>query len=168
MTDRRTPGFTALELAIAITVVGILAAVAVPNYVGLVRNVRAAQAVADIQAVRAAVYMYYADHQAWPPEGAAGAVPPELAPYLPPNVMFYKSTYRLDWDNWIVYDPPVNGAPPVAHSRFPSTGIYAGISLISNDPKFLQAAKGLLRNATVVTVAPNRTTLVVVNETGSL
>lgn len=168
MADRRPKGFTALELAIAITIVGILAAVAVPNYLGFVRNVRAAQAVADIQAIRAAVYMYFGDHQAWPPEETAGVVPPELRPYLPPNIVFYKSTYRLDWDNWIVFDPPVNGAAPVAHSRFPSTGVFAGISLISNDPEFLKAARGLLGNGKVVTVAPNRTTLVVADASGSL
>ena len=49
-------GFTLLELMIALMVVGILAGIAIPAYFSLVSNTRAAQAVADLQAVRAAVY----------------------------------------------------------------------------------------------------------------
>jgi prepilin-type N-terminal cleavage/methylation domain-containing protein len=72
---RRSTGFTILELAVAMTVLGILASFAIPNYLNFMRDVRAAQAVAEVQALRAAVYMYFGDHQQWPPEEQAGIVP---------------------------------------------------------------------------------------------
>lgn len=160
-------GFTVLELAIAMTVMGILAAVAIPNYVGFMRDVHAAQAVADIQAVRAATYMYFGDHQDWPPEEQAGAVPVELQPYLPRDVVFYKPSYRIDWDNWIVYGPPpADGGKGRAQSRFPQTGVLVGISLVSNDKEFLKAAKGLLAYANTVSIANNRVTVIVAGEAG--
>jgi len=150
-------GLTMLELAVAMTVVGILAAVAIPNYMNFMRDVRAAQAVADIQAVRAAVYLYFGDHQHWPPEEQAGVVPVELAPYLPRDMIFFKSTYKIDYDNWIT-----NGG----QSRFPDVGVLVGVSVISADKSLLQAAKSLLGPQNTVNLSPSRTTLVIASEKG--
>jgi prepilin-type N-terminal cleavage/methylation domain-containing protein len=164
---RTSPGFTVLELAIATTVFGILAAVAIPNYLSLVRDVRAAQAVADVQAVRAAAYLYFGDNGEWPPEEEAGVIPAPLAPYLPKNMEFFRSAYRVDWDNWIVHDDHGGGGGGTGmagkghHSKYPKTGIMVGISLVSTDREILRAARGLLGNAPIVEVAPNRSTLVV-------
>lgn len=165
MVRQRPKGFTILELAIAMTVFGLLAALAIPNYLNLVRDVRAAQAVADVQAVRAAVYMYFGDHQQWPPEEQAGVVPEALKPYLPQDVVFYKRYYRVDWDNWITYVDPGDGKM-VARSRFPDTGVLVGISLVSSDREFLKAAQSLLGPGNLVNLAPSRTTLVVASENG--
>lgn len=161
MKGHSTRGFTVLELAVAVTVLGILAAIAVPNYISLMRNVRAAQAVADIQAVRAAAYMYFGDHESWPPEEQGGIVPETLKPYLPRDVIFFKSTYRIDWDNWAVFD----GKGGV-HSRFPTTGVVVGVSFLSADRELMKAVRGLLRNATTIDVGSGRTTLVVAGEDG--
>jgi len=162
---RRSRGFTILELAIAMTVFGILAAIAIPNYLNFMRDVRAAQAVADVQAVRAAVYMYFGDHQAWPPEEQAGVVPDDLKPYLPRDIVFFKRYYRIDWDNWITYTDPGDGKL-VAQSRFPQTGVLVGISLVSSDREFLKAAQSLLGNGNMVNVSASRATLVVASQNG--
>lgn len=153
-------GLTMLELAVAMTVVGILAAIAIPNYMNFMRDVRAAQAVADIQAVRAAVYLYFGDNQQWPPEEQAGVVPAELTPYLPRGMVFFKSAYKLDYDNWIV-----NGGGGLK-SRFPQTGVLVGVSVISGDREMIKAAKSLLGGQNTVNLSPLRTTLVVASETG--
>lgn len=153
-------GLTMLELAVAMTVVGILAAIAIPSYMNFMRDVRAAQAVADIQAVRAAVYLYFGDHQQWPPEEQAGVVPEELKPYLPRDAIFFKSAYKLDYDNWMV-----NGGDGV-RSRFPATGVLIGVSVISGDRTLVQAAKSLLGPQNTVNLSPLRTTLVIASETG--
>jgi len=149
------------------TVLGILAAVAIPNYLNFVRDVRAAQAVADVQAVRAAAYLYFGDHQSWPPEEQAGIVPAALAPYLPPGIIFFKRDYRVDYDNWIVAAAPADGGGGVVmRSRFPQTGVLVGVSLVSNDREFMKAARGLMGLANTVDVAPSRTTLIIAGEKG--
>lgn len=164
MVRRRSRGFTILELSVAMTVLGILAAFAVPNYLNFMRDVRAAQAVADVQALRAAVYMYFGDHQEWPPEEQAGVVPEALKPYLQPDVVFYKSWYRLDWDNWITV-ADVDGRR-VSTSRFPETGVLVGISLVSNNTEFMKAARSLLGKTNLVNLSPSRATLVIASQEG--
>lgn len=165
MAHRLSKGLTVLELAVAMTVMGILAAVSIPSYMSFMRNVRAAQAVADVQAIRAAVYMYFGDRQSWPAEEQAGVVPPSLTPYLPRDVVFYKSSYRLDWDNWITTVDNGDGTSKI-QSKFPKTGVLAGVSVVSNDKEFLEAVRGLLAHAPLVNVSPSRTTLIVAGEKG--
>ena len=165
MPHRFSKGLTVLELAVAMTVLGILAAVSIPSYMSFMRNVRAAQAVADVQAVRAAVYMYFGDKQSWPAEEQAGVVPASLTPYLPRDVVFYKSSYRIDWDNWITTVANGDGTSKI-QSSFPKTGGLAGVSVVSNDKKFLEAVRGLLAHAPLVNVSPSRTTLIVAGEKG--
>jgi prepilin-type N-terminal cleavage/methylation domain-containing protein len=161
---RRSTGFTILELAVAMTVLGILASFAIPNYLNFMRDVRAAQAVAEVQALRAAVYMYFGDHQQWPPEEQAGIVPEALKPYLPPDFEFYKSSYRVDWDNWITIADV--GGRSVSKSKFPETGVLVGISLVSNNKEFMKAARSLLGSANLVNLSPSRATLVVASQEG--
>lgn len=150
------------------TVLGIIAAVAIPNYLNFVRDVRAAQAVGDAQAVRAAAYMYFGDHQNWPPEEAAGIVPASLVPYLPSGILFFKRDYRVDYDNWIVAADPADGSGggTVLRSRFPATGVLVGVSVVSNDREFMKAARGVMGLANTVNIAPNRMTLIIAGEKG--
>lgn len=177
MRNRRSGGFTLVELAIVIVAIGIIAAIAIPNYVSLVRDVRAGQAVADLQAVRAAVFLYYGDHGSWPEEVQAGAFPNGLAQYLPSGMLFYRRYYTLDYENWIVQGNAGGGGGGgggngnaggngQAHSKFPSTGVMIGVSLVSPDTTLVGAACGLLARTHVVRMAPRRATLVIADENG--
>ncbi|HSQ58810.1 MAG TPA: prepilin-type N-terminal cleavage/methylation domain-containing protein [Acidobacteriota bacterium] len=85
-------GFTATELMIVLTIIGILSVIALPAYFAFIQSTRAAQAVADLQAVRAAVYLHYGDTGQWPQESAAGFVPDGIGANLPRNLQF-----RNDW-----------------------------------------------------------------------
>ncbi|MFU2158544.1 type II secretion system protein [Caldisericum sp. AR60] len=53
-------GFTLVELAIVIAILGILALYAIPKYQGMVEEARTAQAKAQLGTVRSALAIYYA------------------------------------------------------------------------------------------------------------
>ena len=161
MTGRASRGFTVLELMVVLTIVGLILAVAIPSYSNMVRQVRASQAVADLQCLRAAAYLYFGDHAEWPGEVQAGAVPPGLVPYLRENVELMNPYYKIDWDNWMVWDKAAgNGkGQGKARSKFPQTGILVGVSLISTDPELMAAARGMLANAAFIYVSPAKSTL---------
>ena len=60
----RRNGFTLVELAIIIVIIGILAAVAVPAFVSLTAEARQSATDAGLGAVRSVVYMKYAENAA--------------------------------------------------------------------------------------------------------
>ena len=166
MTGRAPRGFTVLELMVALTIIGITLAIAIPTYANMVRQVRATQAVADMQTVRSAAYLYFGDNGDWPEEVQAGAVPVELKPYLRENIELMNQWYKIDWDNWMVWDTPGPGNGKgkgkglgKARSKFPQTGILVGVSLISTDPELMAAARGMLANTTFIYVSASKSTL---------
>ena len=167
MTCRASRGFTVLELMAALTIIGSALAIGIPTYSNMVRQVRASQAVADLQTLRAAAYLYFGDHAEWPGEVQAGAVPIGLRAYLPEKIELMNQWYRIDWDNWMIWDNP--GGPSnakgtgnglgKARSKFPQTGVLVGVSLITDDPELMAAARGMLANTTFIQVSAVKSTL---------
>jgi type IV pilus assembly protein PilA len=60
----RENGFTMIELLITIGVLGILAAVIIPNVAGFIKNSHVAAANAELAAIQTAAQAYYADNTA--------------------------------------------------------------------------------------------------------
>ena len=104
-----------------VTVLAVLAGVAVPLYRQSLYQTRATQIFTDCQAVRSAAHMYYMEHESWPSDGSPGALPASLAPHLNATP-FAGPGYVLDWDEW--------SAPE---------GTVVGISVVPSDPE-LEAA----------------------------
>jgi len=60
-------GFTLIELLIVVAIIGILASIAVPNFINAHIRAKVAKVVSEEKAVRDAYNMYFMDRNAWPP-----------------------------------------------------------------------------------------------------
>lgn len=131
----RRPGFTLVEILVVLFVVAILARIAMPVYHELSFRARAAAALGELQAIRAAAYQYHADTNTWPADSYPGELPVELAPYLGPGFSFSRDRYELDWENWILPD----GTP-----KHPRTGVLIGISVVTPERRLGEALEALV------------------------
>jgi prepilin-type N-terminal cleavage/methylation domain-containing protein len=59
-------GFSLVELLVVISIMAILAAITLPNFMGARERARDAQRISDMNAVKNALRMYYNDHQSYP------------------------------------------------------------------------------------------------------
>jgi prepilin-type N-terminal cleavage/methylation domain-containing protein len=100
--NRGRGGFTLAELLIVMLIIGILASIGIPTYKTMIIRARATQVAGDLNTIKVAAYNYDADHHAFPPETAAGQIPPGLAPYLPDDFTFVRDDYELDWEYWVL------------------------------------------------------------------
>jgi len=55
-----------IELLVVISIIGILTAVLVVNYMGMRERARDAQKIQDLNSMKSALRMYYNDHQSYP------------------------------------------------------------------------------------------------------
>ncbi len=60
-------GFTLVELLVVIAVIGILAAIAIPAYLGVQTRTRREAAVTDLQNLASAMELYYQEHNRYAP-----------------------------------------------------------------------------------------------------
>ena len=74
MNIRKRKGFTLVELMVVAVIVAVLAAVAIPLMMANVKRAKATEADAGCGAVRTALRVYYAEHQAYPASGAATSI----------------------------------------------------------------------------------------------
>lgn len=102
----------------AVSIVGILAGLAIPNLRSMTFRARATAVAGDLEVVRISTAQYNADQSAWPAESPSGTVPPELAGFLPEGFSFQGDGYELDYErfNSIVLpgDPTTNQLIAVA------------------------------------------------------
>ncbi len=63
---RKTGGFTLIELLIVIAIIGILAAIAIPNLLNTVQRGKQKRTMADMRALATAVEAYHVDNSAFP------------------------------------------------------------------------------------------------------
>ncbi|MEW6087498.1 MAG: prepilin-type N-terminal cleavage/methylation domain-containing protein [bacterium] len=68
---KKEKGFTLIELMIVIAILGILAAVAIPNFLNARGKAQDASALSTLEAVKTALEMYAADNGAYPTLAAA-------------------------------------------------------------------------------------------------
>jgi prepilin-type N-terminal cleavage/methylation domain-containing protein len=147
----RRGGFTLVEMLVAVSIVGILAGLAIPNVKDVLLRAQATKLAGDMEVVRVAAASYNAKYHAWPAETAAGKVPPELVPYLPANYSFVRDGYELDYENWSL---------PGGLPGDPKTQTLIGVSVVVTNPALGNALVELLGKAIVFSVG-NRHTIII-------
>ena len=95
---RKKEGFTLIELLIVVAIIGIIAGIAIPNFLGARSKARVTRAFADMRAIADALEMYYVDNTTYPAEPDPQGDPiPGLSPtYMTsqPNDPFSGAVYR--------------------------------------------------------------------------
>lgn len=82
-------GFTLIEIMIVITIIGLVARIALPRVSQFRLKGRAARIVADLEVVRGAAFHVLGDSARWPLAPGLGVIPPEMQVYLPPGLSFH-------------------------------------------------------------------------------
>jgi type II secretion system protein G len=108
---RKQNGFTLIELLIVIAIIGILAAIAIPNLLNAVQRGKQKRTMADMRVLATAIESYNVDHSAFPSATCAAGV------FTDPGTVLDSSSFsnlmptyvvvaplRDGWQNYVVYN----------------------------------------------------------------
>jgi len=111
---RRQKGFTLIELLIVVAIIGIIAAIAIPNLLNAINRGRQRRSMADIRSIGTALEAYSVDFNYYPKDGITGAVT-GLAQYLEPTYI-KKLPQRDGWNRDIQVINDANGTSYTLYS----------------------------------------------------
>jgi prepilin-type N-terminal cleavage/methylation domain-containing protein len=144
-------GFTLVELLVTVSIVGILAGLAIPNMRNMTFRARATSVAADIEVLRVATLNYNANAHAWPGEAAPGVIPAELTGYLPEGFSFSGNGYQLDFENLPV---------PLGLPGSPDVRLLIGASVTAPDDRLSNGIVELLGGSVIFSVGNTHTVVI--------
>ncbi len=109
--DIMKKGFTLIELLIVVAIIGILAAIAVPNFLNAQIRAKVSRAVSDMKTLETALEMYAIDEGEHPPANQA-RVPGSGDYYHPNEIRFYRLTTPVAYLSSVPKDPFVSESSP--------------------------------------------------------
>lgn len=118
-------GFTLIELMIVVTIIGILAAIAVPNYRWGLVKAREAVLKEDLYNFRSTIDQYYADQGKYP-DTLQDLADKKYLRGIP------KDPFTRKNDTWVVVEPPAptDGSQPPQGSVY---DVHSGSDLVGSD-----------------------------------
>ncbi len=113
-------GFTLIELLVVVTIIGIIIAIAVFNFLNAIQRARQKRAMADLRAIATALEAYSVDHSTYPSAAAVFTLPtglslptasftPGVIGKLQPNYMRAVPLYD-PWLGFFLYTTSADGA----------------------------------------------------------
>lgn len=79
---RRPPGFTLIEIMMVVSIIALLAAVAMPAFQRARIRSQAGRFLNDLRVVNCAFELYRFENKRWPSERGPRTIPPRMSPYL--------------------------------------------------------------------------------------
>ena len=135
-----------IETASIFVIVICLVAMAIPMSIDYRRRDAAQRMLADVELVRQAVYRFYSDSAAFPPEAPDGQFSDQLAAYLPPTFNRSRPYGTIEYRNWQLR-PPVDSTQladsTVTLKPEPPASNVVALAIIPRDPKIAAAASAL-------------------------
>ena len=141
-------GFTLIELLTTLTIVAILAQVAVPAVNTMRRRADAARVVGDLHAIRLAAFDHYAGLGYFPATQPWATPPATMIQSLPVG---FSWTYKSVQYRWHLF--PLPGGVPTN----PSQSALIAVEVQSTDVRLMSAIKGLYRAGTAFGTATSVT-----------
>ncbi|HOJ58902.1 MAG TPA: prepilin-type N-terminal cleavage/methylation domain-containing protein [bacterium] len=118
-------GFTLIELLIVVAIIGILAAIAVPNFLNAQIRAKVARVYADMRSLGTAVEMYQVDHNVYPCDGQE---PDCLSPWATQS---WRLTTPVAYISSVPLDPWADQTPwedkAVKHYWYTTREGYGGV-----------------------------------------
>ena len=108
LTKKTQGGFTLIELLIVVAIIGIIAAIAIPNLLNAIDRGKQKRTMADIRSIGTAVEAYAVDVNFYPRETTFNPVSTDLAAHIEPT--FIRDAPDTDgWGGEIRYQADTNG-----------------------------------------------------------
>ena len=124
---RNSKGFTLIELLIVVAIIGIIAAIAIPNLLNAIDRGKQKRSMADLRSIGTASEAYAVDNNFYP-VGNLAAVEPVLEP------IYIKAMPLTDgWNNAVVYLGAANGIGYTVSSTGKNGAVDAWVGGMTND-----------------------------------